>query len=151
MSAPRVKVIINLYSDDDTVKYTFYRPSGYSNRINTYYGVVNAFQSGSHAGQTIKYKNENGILKIESNKWKDDRIEQTRETRKDPNNWDETVKIFKTVEINLKKVNHISDDDRLDKYSENAIMMVFESKKYILNPGECITFGDINNPKVSIC
>ena len=144
----RAKVIFNLKTDQPVVHYTKYVET--SDKINAYWGCVQAFQSGSHAGMTKKYRNVNGLLKIESSKWKDPKIKQTPETRKIAENWDESVKIFISPEIKLNKVNNLKEEDRLDKYPDDVMMVVFDNQKYIVYPNQCIEFGTIDNPKINI-
>ena len=104
------KVIFNLKSDEIKLNYSKYDKelitendlddrNNEDDRINAYWGCVRAFQSGSNAGKTKKYKNINGLLKIESSKWKNPNIKQTIETRQNPENWDESVKVFIPPEI----------------------------------------------------
>ncbi len=151
-NAPRAKVIFNLRSGESEVQYTKYQENKLMNRVNAYWGCVQAFQSGSNAGCTKKYKNVDGLLKIESSTWKDDKIPQTPETRRNPDNWDESKKIFISPEIKLRKVNHLNEDDRLDKYpnSDKIMMVVFNNVRYIVQPGQCVEFGSIDNPQVNI-
>ena len=149
---PCAKVIFNLKSDESELKYTDYEPNEQLNRVNAYWGCVQAFQSGSNAGCTKKYKNVDGLLKIESSSWKDKNIKQTPETRRNPDNWDETRKIFISPEIKLKKVNKLNEDDRLDKYpnGDKIVMIVFNNIRHILQPNQIIEFGNINEPQVKI-
>ena len=150
MGGNSVKVIFNLKSNQNIVYYTNYEPDEDLDRINAYWGCVQAFQSGSHAGMTKKYKNVGGLLKIESSQWKNPDVPQTPESRRNPDNWDENVKVFISPEIKLRKVNHLNEDDRLDKYPDDVVMIMFENQRHILYPGQCVEFGRIDNPKIKI-
>ena len=149
-SQPRAKVIFNLKSDDDVVYYTKYDESLNFDKINAYWGCVQAFQSGSNAGKTKKYKNVDGLLKIESSTWKNPEIPQTPENRRIAENWDEEHKIFISPEVKLNKIKHLKESERLDKHPKNSILITFENVQYVLAEGECIEFGEIDNPKVTI-
>jgi hypothetical protein len=143
-----VKVIFNLKSDEPVLRYTDYEPNEQLDRFNVYYGYVQAFQSGSNSGCTKKYKNDDGVLKIESSTWKHENIEQTPETRKNPDNWDETRKIFTTAEIKLTKASEIYKKDILD--NDKFIIMMFNNDRRILEPNQIIEFGSVNEPQIHI-
>lgn len=155
------KVIFNLKSDEIKLNYSKYDEelinendlddrTNENDRINAYWGCVQAFQSGSNAGKTKKYKNVNGLLKIESSKWKNPNIKQTMETRRNPENWDESIKVFIPPEILLHKVNYLKEDERLDKHEKDDILFVFNYKVYVVKNGQYVEFGDINNPAIKI-
>ena len=150
MQTIRAKVIFNLQTEKPVLHYTDYKDMEKTERFNAYWGCVQAFQSGSHAGETKKYKNVDGLLKIESSTWKNPNIEQTRETRKNPDNWDESKKIFIAPEIKLNKVKFLNENERIDKYSDNVVMVVFNNERYVVHPGQCIEFGNVDEPKVKI-
>jgi hypothetical protein len=155
------KVIFNLKSDEEELKYSKYDEElitlndlddriDDSDRINAYWGLVQAFQSGSNNGKTKKYKNVNGLLKIESSKWKNPNIKQSKENRQNPENWDESVKLFMPPEIILHKVDRLKENQRLDKCEKDDIIFMFNYKVYVVKNGQCVEFGDINNPKIKI-
>jgi len=145
----RAKVIFNLKSSDSEVYYTQYNEADGSDRINAYWGCVQAFQSGSNAGKSKKYKNVNGLLKIESSKWKHPEIKQTPETRRDPENWDETHKVFISPEIKLRMINYLKEDERIDSYKK-VVLFIYNNERYILYPGQCIEFGSEEHPEVKV-
>jgi len=150
MQSARAKVIFNLQTEEPVLHYTDYEYMEKSERVNAYWGCVQAYQSGSHAGETKKYKNENGLLKIESSSWKNPNIPQNKETRRNPNNWDESKKIFITPEIKLNKVKYLNENERIDKYSDNVVIIIFNNEKYVLHPNQYIEFGNVDEPKVKI-
>lgn len=140
-----IKVIININSNENNINYTSYNQN--KNFINTYYGCIQAFQSGSNAGQTKHYYNDNGVLKIESSTWKNENLVQTPENRKIKDNWDEEHKVFIIPEICLTKLNVIYSSDVIN---DKEIIMYFNNVKYVLLPGQHITFGNCKEPKITI-
>lgn len=140
-----IKIIININSNDANIKYTSFNKN--NNFINTYYGCVQAFQNGSNKGQSKHYYNDNGVLKIECSKWKNENIPQTPENRRDKNNWDENTKVFIVPEICLKKLTNIYKSDVID---DKEIILYFNNIKYVLLPKQHITFGTVDKPEIKI-
>ena len=143
-----VAVVMNLKSDDEKIKYTDYRPNYKIPYYNAYFGTVQAYQHGMCDGQSKIYKNENGLLKIQSATWKDETIDQTPETIKDPNNWDTEHTYFKSPMVTLKKVNKLKQGEILN--NNQVIIIKFQHKEYYLKPGQQIKFGTKDNSKVTI-
>lgn len=146
----RVEVMLNLKSDANMLYNTKFTEDEYNDRYNIYRGFVQAYQSGSHTGETKTYYNNNGILQVESSKWIG-KEPQTVESRKIASNWDETQKIFINAEIKTIKKDYVSEDDMKNMWNNknnNIIIIKFNGKTYSLFPGHYIQFGDINNQKV---
>ena len=111
---------------------------------NYYYGHAEPFQQN---GQTKKYKNDNGIFKIETATWIGK--EQTPESRKNPKNWDSTKKYFTPAFIKFKKIRFMNENDTTN-YSSGIIRIEWENETYELKPGQVIEFGTKSNPCVKI-
>ena len=145
----RAEVMLNLKSDAKMLYNTEFTEDEYNDRYNIYRGYVQAYQSGSHAGETKTYYNNNGVLQVESSKWIG-KEPQTVESRKIASNWDESQKIFVNAEIKTIKKDYVSEDDMKNMWNNknNIIVIKFNGKTYSLFPGRYIQFGDINNQKV---
>lgn len=111
---------------------------------NYYYGHANPFQQN---GQTKKYKNENGFLKIETATWIGG--EQTPESRRNPKNWDLSRKYFTPAFIKFKKIKFMNEDDKTD-YASGVIKIEWKNNVYELKPGQIIEFGTQSNPCVKV-
>ena len=111
---------------------------------NYYYGHADPFQQN---GQTKKYKNEDGFLKIETATWIGG--DQTPEARKNPKNWDSTKKYFTPAFIKFKKIKFMTEDDKTD-YASGVIKIEWKNKTYEVKPGQIIEFGTQSNPCVKI-
>ena len=111
---------------------------------NYYYGHADPFQQN---GQTKKYKNENGFLKIETATWIGG--EKTPESLKNPKNWDISKKYFTIAFIKFKKIRYMNEKDKTD-YDSNIIRIEWKNETYELKPGQIIEFGTQSNPCVKI-
>ena len=139
------KITLNLKSSDDIVGYTMYKDDDNS-PYNGYWGIAKAYQQGIEAGTTKTYKNDNGVLKIETAKWIGG--DQTPETRKDPKNWDTTNKIFEPAFIKFRKIKELIDQEIIK--NRKVIKIEFMNQKYYLKPGQKIQFGTQEAPAVNI-
>jgi len=109
---------------------------------NYYYGSAQAFQAN---GQTKRYRNENGFIKIETSKWKDDKIKQTVETRKNPDNWDSSVKEFVDPIIMFNKVKCMEEEDINNYDFKNHTILIKwnrHNEKKALLPGQTLEFTE---------
>ena len=147
----RAKVIFNLQSDEPKILYTQYNDTEIPERFNAYWGCVQCFQRGvGHVGETKRYKNVNGLLKIESSVWKNKKLPQTKENRKNPDNWDSTKKEFITPEIVLNKVKYLKDNERLDRYPNDVVMIILNNESKIIYPDQIVEFGTVDDPKIIV-
>ena len=169
LNTNRFKIIMLIKSEWDNLAYTKYcelieernkileSKSEHSEKIieiesklgcidipNYYYGHADPFQQN---GQTKKYKNENGFLKIETATWIGG--EQTPESRKNPKNWDLTKKYFTPAFIKFKKIRFMNENDKTD-YDSGVIRIEWKNNVYELKPGQIIEFGTQSNPCVKI-